>query len=419
MSSPIRVLFLAPRGSRAGQLSRYSFLDEEIRALAEAGVEAYVLCGDQFPSADQGRLHLRALPRDTASVRLGVLRFLRSQRSRVPLANLTSFRELYRALRVEQYASELVRAERIDLIHSYFAWPQGYGGLLASGATQVPLIAGLRGSDVNMLAEYSYGARRKRFFDRSIRRLLTAADCTVYVSEFLRRGGLALGARPESARVILKGVRVDLFKPGTPFAETVCSSEPETVPVILAVAGLVPIKGISSVLQALAILQSRGHLFNFVVCGEGPEREALEEQVRQSALDGRVIFRGRVSREEIRRQFSEADIFVHGSVIEASGNALLEAMASGLPIVCTDAGGPAEYVDHGVTGYVVPVSDAPAMADQIERLLSDRSLRRGMGLLGRQRAEQTFRYESMIATTIRLYHSVLERRHTVPGGGNG
>jgi glycosyltransferase involved in cell wall biosynthesis len=144
----------------------------------------------------------------------------------------------------------------------------------------------------------------------------------------------------------------------------------------------------------------------------------LEQQAGQLGIAGSVIFRGRVSREEIRLAFSRADLFVHGSVIEASGNALLEAMASGLPIVCTDAGGPSEYVEHGVTGFVVPVGDAQAMADKIGRLLSDAALRREMGFQGRRRAELEFKYESMIMATIRLYNSLLEKPAIASGGSN-
>ena len=85
-----------------------------------------------------------------------------------------------------------------------------------------------------------------------------------------------------------------------------------------------------------------------------------------------------------------AELFVHGALIEASGNVLLEAMAAGLPIVCTDAGGPSEYVADGVAGLIVPPADPKAMANRMRLLLEGGPLREQLGRQGRQRAKAHF-----------------------------
>ncbi len=297
----------------------------------------------------------------------------------MPLANLADVEQSYRSLRVERFAAEVIERDDIALVHSFFGWPRGFGGLLASAATRRPLIAGIRGSDVNVLPALNYGARLDPSFDRAVRRLLRAADRTVFVSEFLRRQGLALGARPEASRVILKGVHLDRFSVTRDRSAARQSVGAGPEPLILAVAGLVTIKGLNHVLDALALVKASGRRFSFVVCGEGPERAALESQAKQLGLWQDCTFPGKIPRDTIASYFAAADLLVHGSLIEASGNVLLEAMASGLPIVCTDAGGPAEYVSDGETGFVVPVADPPAMAKRIVTLLDDPALRLRFG----------------------------------------
>ena len=159
-------------------------------------------------------------------------------------------------------------------------------------------------------------------------------------------------------------------------------------------------------LDALALVKSSGRTFSFVVCGEGPEREALELRAQQLGLSPLCTFPGKIPRSEIATYFAAADLLVHGSIIEASGNVLLEAMASGLAIVCTDAGGPAEYVRDGETGFVVPVADPKAMAERIATLLDDSALRSRFGRAGRELAEARFSYDRMIDETMQVYQSL-------------
>lgn len=403
----MRVLYLAPAGRRPEHLSRYSFLDEEIRALADAGVEAYVVSTASPIDVDQGRLHIRALPQNSLVEGGKTLGFLSRRVAGVPWANLTEPVRCHTAVRIERFAAEVIKRERISLIHSYFGWPRGYGGILARAATGIPLVAGLRGSDVNVDATIGYGSRLTASYDRAIRRLLRVADATVYVSEFLKRKGEALGSPPGAGRVILKGVRLDLFCARADRALLRAQLGWGPRPVILAVSGLVRIKGLNHVLEALGAVRKSGLDFSFIVCGEGPERETLDGIAQRCGLADRVQFAGRVPRAEITKYFAACDLLVHGALIEASGNVLLEAMAASLPIVCTDAGGPAEYVRDGVTGFVVPVGDPAAMAQKVALLLSDQNLRQAQGSSGRKHALANFGYERMIDDTLAVYSSVL------------
>jgi glycosyltransferase involved in cell wall biosynthesis len=405
MTASRRVLYLAPSSRQPGALSRYSFLDEEIRALADAGVEAYVLSYAERADTDEGRIHLRAVPPDSLSERGRTITFASRHLGRMPIANLIEFQRWYRGVRIERLAAEVVAREGIDIIHSFFGWPRGLGGQLAQAETGKPLIAGLRGADVNVLADHQYGSRLEPSFDRTVRRLLRTADLTVAVSEFVRQQAISLGARPETSRVILKGVRLDRFQPVSDRIAARMALGLDAGPMILAVAGLVPIKGLDDVLSALGRLQVSGRRVSAVICGEGQQRQALEAQASALNLPS-VRLPGKVGRDQIAGYFAAADLFVHGALIEASGNVLLEAMASGLPVVCTDAGGPAEYVRDGETGFVVPVRDPAAMCSRLRQLLDDEALRARMSRQARERTMTEFDYGRMIAQTLSLYDEV-------------
>jgi glycosyltransferase involved in cell wall biosynthesis len=406
---------MPPAGRVASALSRYTFLDEEIRALAAAGIEVYVLSAADNADSDHGRIHVRSLPPDSLEERGRSLAFLLRHANRVGIANIVDVTRCYRSVRIERFAAHLIGREKIGLIHSYFGWPRGFGGQLAKAETQVPLVAGLRGSDVNTLSSLNYGFRLDPFFDRAFRRLLTTADATISVSEFVRQQALALGADPFTSRVILKGVRLDQFRRSRNRTEARAKVGAGPDPVILAVAGFLPIKGLNHVLDALALVRRSGRPFTFLLCGEGPQRTALEHQVRRLELSDCVKFCGRVSRSDIASYFAAADLLVHGSIIEASGNVLLEALASGVPVVCTDAGGPAEYVTDGVSGFVVPVADPVAMARRIGELIDDPPARDRLGRQAREQAERKFAYERMIAETLRVYESIIGPNRSATG----
>jgi glycosyltransferase involved in cell wall biosynthesis len=116
---------------------------------------------------------------------------------------------------------------------------------------------------------------------------------------------------------------------------------------------------------------------------------------------------GQVARPEIPKYFAACDVFVLASIVEAAGNVLFEAMSAARPIVCTDSGGPSEYVRDGETGFVVPVGQPEAMAHRIGTLLEDPVLQDRLGQAGRGRTVGEFQYGRMVADLIAVYEDVL------------
>ena len=139
------------------------------------------------------------------------------------------------------------------------------------------------------------------------------------------------------------------------------------------------------------------------VIGDGPARRAVEEALYP--LEGRVTWAGEIGPTEIARRLASADLCVWPALNEAFGMALLEAQASGVPVVAGAVGGVSEIVVHGVTGLLVPPSDAPAFARAVRSLLADRPRRAALGEAARYRV----RAEHDISSAARRLNALIDR----------
>ena len=156
----------------------------------------------------------------------------------------------------------------------------------------------------------------------------------------------------------------------------------------VSVARLVPQKGIDVLIRALAQTAGGAQSWGLTLVGDGPERGALEQQVQQAGLQNRVHFLG--FRPDPQTLLLQSGVFVLPSRFEGMPNALLEAMAAGLPVIVTDASpGPLEVVEHGMNGWVVPSDDPSALADALDRLAADPNLRERLGAAARSTLRQS------------------------------
>lgn len=168
---------------------------------------------------------------------------------------------------------------------------------------------------------------------------------------------------------------------------------------------LVPLKGIVYLIRALAVLHRDIPGVRLEIAGSGPERPALEHEVQSHGLGDRVRFLG--WRTDLGPLMETWDVYVQPSLGEPFGIAALEAMAVGLPVVATAAGGLPELVEDGRTGWLVPPRDSGALAERLRALLLNPDQRHIMGSAGRARAKQTFSLDRMVREFSRIYDEVL------------
>jgi sugar transferase (PEP-CTERM/EpsH1 system associated) len=151
--------------------------------------------------------------------------------------------------------------------------------------------------------------------------------------------------------------------------------------------------------------QAREHL-RLVMIGDGPLRQEALKLLRSAGADGLAWLPG--ERADIPEILRAMDIFVLPSIAEGISNTILEAMASGLPVVATRVGGNPELIDAGRTGVLVPASDPLAMAQALQTYFHDRSQLRQHGEAGRRRVETHFSIDAMVNGYLSVYDSVLK-----------
>jgi glycosyltransferase involved in cell wall biosynthesis len=170
------------------------------------------------------------------------------------------------------------------------------------------------------------------------------------------------------------------------------------------VAALTGHKDHATLVEAMALLRPRVPEARLVIAGEGELRPALEALVRDRGLGDRVAFAG--FRHDLDRLLPAFSVFCLSSRLEGLGTSLLDAMAFGLPVVATAAGGIPEAVEDGVTGRVVPPRDPAALAAALADVLGDEGRRRAFGAAGRRRFLERFTADHMVAQTLAVLEEV-------------
>ena len=309
------------------------------------------------------------------------------------------------AIAAPLYALGLLRAmrrtRRFDLVHAHWIVPNG---VIAAASTSMPLAIGLHGSDV-FLAEKP-GVRRAAAWALRRSRLLTG--CSPELVDRVR----ALGFPEERSRVIPYGVDVKTFSPG-PSGWRERLGIPADAPLVLSVGRMATKKGFHVLLEALPeiLLASGASGAHVVLAGGG---DLLPEFQRRAAeFGGRLHLPGPVLRDTLPDLYRAADLFVLPAVHDSKGNVdglpnvILEAMASGLPVVASGISGIPLAVEDGRTGLLVPERDPAALSAAICRLLADRELARGMGERGRRKAEAELTWDAVASRYREGYEAAL------------
>lgn len=167
-------------------------------------------------------------------------------------------------------------------------------------------------------------------------------------------------------------------------------------------------KGYDYALQAIKLIIGRGIYCEYRIIGAGNYLEAVVFARYQLRLEKEVTLKGAVTPSEVKESMLWADVFLHPSVSEGFCNAVIEAQAMGLPVVCTDADGLSENVADGETGFVVKRRNPEAMADKLALLAKDPALRQRMGIAGRKRVIEIFRIEKQGERFSDFYRTILD-----------
>jgi glycosyltransferase involved in cell wall biosynthesis len=285
-------------------------------------------------------------------------------------------------------ARSIARRHRATVMHGHWVVPGGVTAAIAAPA--LPLVISLHGSDV-YVAETVAPARA------AARQAFRRAGYVTACSDDLARRAVALGAAPDRIETVPYGVDVERFRPD-PLVRTTRRAElaiGDRVPLVLAAGRLVRKKGFEYLIDAVALVPDAV----LAIAGDGSLDGELRQRAKQAGVEARVRFLGDVSQQDVGALLAAADVVCVPSVRDDSGNVdglpnvLLEALASGTPVVTTAAGGIQSVVTDDVTGLIVPERDSAALAAAIGRFIAQPADAQRIGGAGRAVVEQRFGWE--------------------------
>ena len=281
------------------------------------------------------------------------------------------------SFRAYWYAKKLLRTNKYDVIHAFFGVPCGVLAMQLGKQFGIPYIVSLRGADVPGYSErFSFVYT---ILTPLIRRVWKKALRVIANSRGLRE--LALLSLPQQEiGIIPNGVDTTRFSP-----KQASVAEDEWI-ITSGATRLTARKGLHLVIEALPALLRINPRVIFEIMGDGASEERLRLRAEELGVSERVRFLGRIASAETARYYQRAKVFVLPSANEGMSNALLEALASGLPAVVTDTGGSNELVVEGKNGFVIK-RESKAIEEAVGYLLAHEEERKLMGKASRVRAE--------------------------------
>jgi colanic acid/amylovoran biosynthesis glycosyltransferase len=292
----------------------------------------------------------------------------------------TDFLRLYQAV----YVGLRLRQMGIDHVHAHFAGMAARTAFWINKFFSITFSFTAHANDIFSPRQFEIGLDK---LCDSARAIVTETD---YAARFLCE---RFPDRADRVRRIYNGLDVGEF------GRADFSSTP---PLIVAVGRLIQKKGFDNLIGACALLAHRGKSFRCEITGGGPLEKELRRQIDEVSLQNKVVMTGAKPQLQLRRGLAAANVFVLPSVIDPDGGmdnlptVIMEAMATGLPVVSTNIGGIPEMVIENENGFLVQPGDAAAMADAIERVISDRSLAARLGHSGYERARTLFSIENNV-----------------------
>lgn len=267
------------------------------------------------------------------------------------------------SMKAWSFAAKLIKQARskkadYDAIIAWSGVPSGFIAMMLSKRFHIPYVVLLRGADV------PFYDKRWAKLDRLLFRYLSPyiwqkSLLTIANSQSLRDLAYKTSSK-KKIDIVYNGIDINRYTSGNGI-----KISPQQ---IIAVGRLNKIKGFDLLIRAVAGIKTPCRL---VIAGDGPEKENLENLAKMLGIEKKVLLPGRLEKEQLIRFYQESAIFCTSSYNEGMSNAMLEAIACGLPIVTTQVGGAAELVNGN--GIVVPCGDSFALQEAIETLLENQN----------------------------------------------
>jgi glycosyltransferase involved in cell wall biosynthesis len=366
---------------------------------------AFVIDTIESPTAGTEKqllLLIKYLDRTKFKPYLCVLRtsvWLNEEFSECPLfeVGINSFKSPKSYLNIFRFG-RFLKEESIDLVQTHFR-DANFAGIIAAKLAGVKKIIGTRRNQ-------GYWMNGTEFFFQKI--LNRWVDVIVVNSESTKRWVLEKESFPDNQiMVIHNGLELDRFSVELSVKKSVRNQLgiADSAIAVVIVANLRPVKGIDIFIQSAALVLGKYPEACFYIIGEGKDRGNLEKLSRHLGIADSIIFLGR--QENVYNLLPAFDIGVLTSHSESFSNSIIEYLASGLPVVCTDVGGAREAVQDGVNGFVVNPGDSKALFSKIQEIILNGTCE-DMGGESRKKAQDFFSHQNMVCSTETFYLKVFK-----------
>ena len=367
----MKILQVIGGGEKGGSRSH---IIELCKGLTEAGHTTELVCFLEDAVAEAAREH---------GVRVTVM----------PMGNIFD-------LRAVKKLERFIRQQSPDLVHTHGV-RANLIGRLAARAAGVPVV-----TTVHSSIYQDYAQPLKKLLYHRIEKLTRKyTDRFIAVAGSLKQELEGDGIAGDKIDVVYNGLSPDFTEviPGPALREELGVS-PET-PILITIGRMELVKNQEMLLQVCSLLKERGMVFQAVIVGDGPLSPQLKKSAAALELKDCVSFLG--FRKDIFRLLSGADVFLLTSRMEGLPITLLEAMATGTPVIVTGVGGMPEVIRLAGNGWTVGVDEVEAFAQRVTALLENAELRGEMASRGRAAVEKYFSHTAFIAATVAVYEKVL------------
>lgn len=295
---------------------------------------------------------------------------------------------------------DTVLNEGIELLHVHYAIPHAYAAymakqILADKGVNIPVITTLHGTDITLVG-------RNPSYKPAVTFSINHSDFVTSVSESLKRETVKFFVVRKDIEVIPNFIDLSLYQGDKNCMKAALAPQGEKI-----ITHISNFRGVKRIPDVISIFHeiNKNVPSRLVLLGDGPHREAAEEQARQLGILQQIAFLGKTN--EVERVLCMSDLFLLPSETESFGLAALEAMAAKVPVISTDTGGLPEVNLHGKTGFLAKVGDVSSMAKHGIKILTSPELHERMKAEAYARAEQ-FSIEKIIPLYEDLYERALE-----------
>jgi len=320
----------------------------------------------------------------------------------VPIYRLPIFKtKALASLTFTLAAIPVIRSLRPDVIHAHGLMSPTTTAVLAKRLLGTPVVSKtLRGGllgDLARLTKKPFGRRRFHFLQKQV-------DAFITISSEIQEELLGSGVSPDRCIFIPNGVKLDQFQPVSKYQKELLRKQlqlPDGLLVIY-VGRLEPEKRVDDLIQIWSEIRRKYTEVHLLVLGIGTQEEKLKRMA-----DRNVLFGGSV--DNVAEYLQTADLFVLPSVSEGLSNALLEALATGLPVVVTATGGATDIVHHKVSGWLIYDYDLQNLREGIVTFLDNQLLREQCALEGQQYVTENYSLISTANKLCNLYNTLLSK----------